>query len=216
MDLARAEALKKALRQSAAAARDSVPSELRSSLSEAVCDSVLRDVLEPLRAERGSKLTVCLYGAFRSEANPSRLADRCREDGHLVLATRVTGDGQGMELRRLDGPGSWGTGRWGVPEPDPARTELYPIEEAVDLILVPGLAFDEFGGRLGYGGGFYDRLYDVRRKNARSAESTIWIGFAFGAQLSKERLPKEDHDLPLDGLATENGIRWYDRRRRNG
>ncbi|RUS45331.1 5-formyltetrahydrofolate cyclo-ligase [Cohnella sp. AR92] len=216
MDSAKTEALKKALRQSAAQARDAVPAEWRASLSEAICGSIVREVLEPLESRRGTKLTVCLYGAFRSEASPFPLAERCWADGHVVVATRVKDDRQGMELRVLDNPSSWGTGPWGVPEPDPARTAEYEAEAPIDLVLVPGLAFDEFGGRLGYGGGYYDRLYEARRKNARSAESTLWIGFAYGAQLSKMRLPKEEHDLPLDGLATEDGVRWYDRRSNDG
>ncbi|WGM46978.1 5-formyltetrahydrofolate cyclo-ligase [Brevundimonas sp. NIBR10] len=74
-----------------------------------------------------------------------------------------------------------------------------PLAEVVDpdLIVTPLLAFDDFGGRLGQGGGYYDRTFAARR-------DAIRIGFAFGGQ-RVARLPMDEHDVRLHGVLTEVG-----------
>lgn len=74
-----------------------------------------------------------------------------------------------------------------------------PLAEVVDpdLIITPLLAFDDFGGRLGQGGGYYDRTFAAR-------PDAIRIGFAFSGQ-RVERLPMERHDVRLHGVLTEVG-----------
>ena len=67
----------------------------------------------------------------------------------------------------------------------------------LDLVLVPGLAFDAAGGRLGRGGGFYDRLLATR-----DPERTRLVGVGFTFQLLAEELPHAAHDVRLDGLIT--------------
>lgn len=77
-----------------------------------------------------------------------------------------------------------------------ARRPVQPGE--LDLILVPGAAFDESGNRLGFGGGYFDRLLD-RSTNASS------IGLAYSIQLT-DVLPVQAHDIPVDLLITEKGV----------
>ena len=85
-------------------------------------------------------------------------------------------------------------GRYDIPEP---REGLAPVDPAViDVVIVPGSAFDRAGGRIGYGGGFYDGF--LRR--LRPAAPRIGIGFE--AQLV-ERVPREAHDLCVDLVVTE-------------
>ncbi len=83
-------------------------------------------------------------------------------------------------------------------EPAPGSGPEIPTEE-IDLILTPGAAFDRRGYRLGYGGGFYDRLLEKRRPDVRA------IALAFSEQLV-ESLPTEAHDQKLDAIVTEEGI----------
>jgi 5-formyltetrahydrofolate cyclo-ligase len=83
--------------------------------------------------------------------------------------------------------------RYGMLEPDPASPEIPPDEAA--LIIVPGLAFARDGYRLGYGGGFYDRLLGHRRQ-------ATTLGVCFHALLFDE-LPHGDFDAPVDSLVTE-------------
>ena len=70
-----------------------------------------------------------------------------------------------------------------------------------EILIVPLVAFDRSGGRLGYGGGFYDRTLEM----LRAKRPTLAIGFAFGAQEAKD-LPLEPNDQPLDMLVTEGEI----------
>jgi 5-formyltetrahydrofolate cyclo-ligase len=75
---------------------------------------------------------------------------------------------------------------------------VVPIHE-IDVFLVPGLAFDDFGGRLGRGGGYYDRVLAIRRTDSE----------AVGVTVSSRVIPEVrvvDHDQSVDWLATENGV----------
>jgi len=84
--------------------------------------------------------------------------------------------------------------RWGMLEPDPSAPLITP--EQVDLILVPGLAFDRRGFRIGYGGGYYDRLLSRRGR-------AITLGVCYQALLLDD-VPHEAHDLPVEYLVTES------------
>lgn len=88
------------------------------------------------------------------------------------------------------------TSRFGIPEPTAAAIEVRP-----DVLLVPLLAVDRDGYRLGYGGGFYDRTLASLRANGSCAA----IGLAFSAQCTG-RLPRGPNDVPVDFVLTENGL----------
>jgi len=208
---------KREMRVRMAERRDAVPEGERRELSARLCRVAERELVEPLRKRLGRPLAVCLYGAFRSEADPADLAASCMARGDAIYAPRVAPGGEAMEVRRLASPADWIRGRYGVPEPDPARTErLSPavLAEKLDLILVPGLAFDRRGRRLGYGGGHYDRLYRLVKDGEPpdfAGRGPLWAGFAFSFQIADEALPAESHDLRLDAVATELGIIWCER-----
>lgn len=100
----------------------------------------------------------------------------------------------------------------GIPEPAAPR-QADPA--AIDVALIPGLAFDVCGGRIGYGGGVYDRLLPKLRAGV------LRVALAFDFQVSSVELPQEEHDLPMDYIVTEK--QWIDcrlarrvRRARNG
>jgi len=85
---------------------------------------------------------------------------------------------------------------WGVMEPDPERCAPVQMAE-IDLLLAPGLAFDATGGRLGKGGGFYDRLLEDLETRA--------FGVCFHVQLLPE-IPREPHDRHMHAVITECGV----------
>jgi len=86
--------------------------------------------------------------------------------------------------------------RWGIPEPGP---ELTPVDDAlIDVVLCPGLMFDTQGGRLGYGGGYYDRWLTQHPDVPR-------LGVGFSAQWTDETLPLEAFDQPMHGYLMERG-----------
>ncbi len=94
------------------------------------------------------------------------------------------------------------TSAYGISEPMPAPSRL-AVPDADSVIVLPGLAFDRGGGRLGYGKGYYDRYL-----SSHSYKTTI--GFAFDAQLADDesghRLPCEPYDIKVDIIITESGV----------
>jgi 5-formyltetrahydrofolate cyclo-ligase len=85
---------------------------------------------------------------------------------------------------------------------EPAAGPILPIE-SLDLILIPGLAFDATGNRIGRGAGFYDRFLSTFRRVRRQGAAAI--GIAFELQIV-DRVPTEAHDALLDGLVTERRL----------
>ena len=91
-----------------------------------------------------------------------------------------------------------------IPEPDPDSAVLLNPQE-IDVVIVPGSVFDHNGGRLGYGGGFYDRFL------ANQAPAPFRVALAFELQVIDDSLPLASHDQPLDCLVTEKRTFRFDR-----
>jgi len=161
-----------------------------------------------LRAEKSARLceAIAASDAWRNARTVAIFAPQPREPdiellwshgaGKTFAYPRVT-EGR-LDLFRVASLHELAPGAFGVREPagDPACT-VSP--DALDLILVPGVAFTADGARLGRGGGFYDRLL------ARLDSRTCKIGICFDSQLLPE-LPIEPHDQHVDFIATESGI----------
>jgi len=132
--------------------------------------------------------TVCAFSALPSEPD---LLTPWPQDKKIILP-RVAGDE--LCLHFVDSPAGLVAGSFGIFEPS---ASLPLAEERADLILVPGLAFDESGGRLGRGRGYYDRLL--------AGFHGLRVGVCF-EELVFERIPAEEHDVTMDFLATPGGI----------
>ena len=141
--------------------------------------------------------TVFLFASFGTEVDTFPLLGRALLSGKRVALPRTLLSEKRLVFHRIFTLGELVPGAYGIPEPPP-ENPVVPCEEA-DLVLVPGLAFDREGFRLGYGGGFYDRI--LRKIRAPR------VGLAFSFQLI-ERVPREEHDLPVDGVVTEKGWFW--------
>lgn len=185
------------------AIRDALTAAERAQLSDMLCRHVEADVLSPIRKRLGRPLTICVYAAFRSEADPRSLIDECWRQGDTVAAPRI--DNRDLAWRIVQKPDDWQPGRWGLPEPVLSKTKTLPGDQPPDAVLVPGLAFHPQGDRLGYGGGYYDRFYAALRQSGHA--EVCWIGFALSPQVVSAHLPTEPHDLKVDVLATDEGIR---------
>ncbi|MBU1346598.1 MAG: 5-formyltetrahydrofolate cyclo-ligase [Alphaproteobacteria bacterium] len=135
---------------------------------------------------------VALYRAIGSELNPEPLA-RALLAAQRSLCLPVAPERDAPLIFRRWSPGDpLEMDAAGCPAPLPLAEVVDP-----DLIITPLLAFDDFGGRLGQGGGFYDRTFAARPAATR-------VGFAFADQ-RVERLPMERHDIRLHGVLTEVG-----------
>ena len=140
------------------------------------------------------------YHALPDEADPALLLERLVELGMHIAFPRVAGRGQPLEFHRIPDGEVLRTGAYGIQEP----AAHFPIARP-DLLLVPLLAFDRSGHRLGYGGGFYDRTIALLKVPA--------FGIAYaGQEVSFKQiasLPAEAHDIALGGVLTENGLQRF-------
>lgn len=137
---------------------------------------------------------LALYSAVRNEVFTERIFEVAREAGKEVVYPRVAGTG--LEFAPALSREELAPGAFGVLEP---TQEVPRAPTSIDMLVVPGVAFDGFGHRLGYGKGFYDRaLHGVSGR-------VLLVGLAFELQLV-ERLPVEVHDLRLDLLVTEERV----------
>ncbi|WP_051537344.1 5-formyltetrahydrofolate cyclo-ligase [Asaia prunellae] len=128
---------------------------------------------------------MCLASAGRSDLRPLYAA--LTDLGHEILLPETTPKGTPLVFRRWSPDCVMLAGRFGTMHPD-------GVTDRPDLILVPLLAFDRRGNRLGYGGGYYDRT--LSQISCRS------IGFAFAWQ-EVARVPLGAYDQPLDWIVTE-------------
>ncbi|MGR3485716.1 MAG: 5-formyltetrahydrofolate cyclo-ligase [Paracoccaceae bacterium] len=135
---------------------------------------------------------LALYWPIRSEIDPRPLAASWK--GPVCLPV-IAGPGRALDFRDWPPGGAVVAGPFGamVPPDGPAVTP--------DILVVPLVAFDDAGGRLGYGGGFYDRTLERLRAQA----PVVTVGFAYAAQ-RVESVPQEATDQPLDAVATELGV----------
>ncbi len=140
---------------------------------------------------------VALYAATRGEVGTDRIRGRCLAAGALLYYPRVMEDGELSFFRHREGDG-WIPGPYGIREP-----LVVPGDDGVrggfDLVVVPGLAFDASGRRLGRGYGYYDRFL------AALGGTALTVGLAFTWQLVPE-VPVDAWDVPVDAVVTEDGI----------
>jgi 5-formyltetrahydrofolate cyclo-ligase len=186
------EAAKEALRQRVAALRRALPAQGRAERAQVACERVLE-----LDAFLGARV-VLVYAALRFELDPALAVARAQQLGKLIALPRVVPDSAELSLHRYQPGDVLIESGYGVREPEPGTQEVAP--EDVDLVLVPGLAFDDRGYRLGYGKGFYDRLLPRLPRAAR-------VGLAFDLSLLPE-VPHAQHDVPVHAVITEKRVLW--------
>ena len=139
-----------------------------------------------------------LYRAAAGEVETSGLFTAAAQGGWEVATPRADADGtyswreDGEDVATEQGP-------HGIFQPSAEATPVAP--GSLRVVIVPGLAFDRQGHRLGHGGGIYDRLLAPAQENA------LFVGVCFDA-LAAAELPAEPHDIGMDVLVTESGIRY--------
>jgi 5-formyltetrahydrofolate cyclo-ligase len=150
-------------------------------------------------------LTVALYMPICGEVDTGLLRSRARAEGKRVLLPRCLAGRRGnMELVACEDETDLAPGSYGILEPLPAlsASDLDDPGQAPHLLIAPCLAVDRQGWRLGYGGGYYDRL--LRRP---ALQATLCIGLLYALQFVPS-LPVESWDVRLHGVCTEEGLIW--------
>ena len=188
---------KRELRARIIAARDALDPAAFREASDAIARRVI--ALPAFQDARCVLLTL----PFRSEWDTRPVVRAALDRGKTVALPRVDPATRMLELHILrDIANDVVPGYRGIPEP---REDLPRVAGSeIDWVLVPGVAFDANGRRLGYGGGYYDRLL------AMLADSTPRVAGAFEVQLVPQ-VPAAAHDLVVDAVATEARVVSFDR-----
>jgi 5-formyltetrahydrofolate cyclo-ligase len=181
---------KASLRAQARERRAQIPA----SYARAAADRVAARLEDELPLAPGT--TVAGYWPLAGELDPRPALDRLRARGHAQALPRLDGHDQPLLFLAWDDGDELGPGTFDLLEPHPSRPVRLP-----GIVLVPLLAFDRRGGRLGYGKGYYDRTLGYLREQALSPFA---VGIGFAAQ-EVDRVPTGPLDVPLDGVITETG-----------
>lgn len=180
---------KAAVREQVLAARSLVGDDVRAA------EARLLDEHLALAVSGGS--TVCAYVPVGTEPGSVAMLDMLLRHTRRVLlpVARTTGDGTPMRLRWAEyRPGALVRGRWGLLEPPEPWLPESALAEA-EMVVVPALAVDRRGTRLGRGLGYYDRSLDARNRHARLIAMVRDEEFV-------EELPADPHDVPMTHVIT--------------
>ena len=185
------EQAKAALRVRAHAARAALPVHVRAEAAAAAAAYFFDGVA--LEADD----VVAAYWRIRDEMDCQPILVRLMHDGKTVVLPVVTGPDEPLEMRVWEEGAPLYEAGFGTFAPSDLAPQMEP-----DVMLVPLLGFDKFGTRLGYGGGYYDRTLAYMQKKPKL------VGLAFAAQ-ELDVIPREGHDVPLDMVVTEAGLRTF-------
>jgi 5-formyltetrahydrofolate cyclo-ligase len=179
---------KRELRAAVLAARDALDPALHAAASRAIAARLIE------RPEYELAACVLLTLPFRSEWDSRAVVEHALAAGKRVALPRVDVATRMLSLHEVDDLArDVAPGYRGIPEPHAGTPMILP--DAVTFVLVPGVAFDGHGRRLGYGGGFYDRLLPVLRAEVPR------VACAFDAQLV-DAVPAALHDVTVDLVVT--------------
>ena len=175
------------LRREALRRRDALPAETRQRAAEAIAARAFPLVIAPGTIVSG-------FMPLKSEVNPLLLMRKLADAGASLALPVVAGRGKPLIMRSWQWGAPLVAGVWGIREPGHAAPEVQP-----DIFLVPLLAFDRGGHRIGYGAGYYD----LTIAQLRAKKPIVAVGIAFAAQ-EIETVPRTDFDARLDLVLTEN------------
>jgi 5-formyltetrahydrofolate cyclo-ligase len=179
---ARAEALRR---------RDAIPSPVRK-----IKDSLIRERLVGLPEFERAK-SVLLYASFRSEVATAGIAEDALRAGKRVAMPRCEPETETLVFHAAQSLEELSPGYMGIPEPAEAAPTVGGGE--VDMVIIPGAAFDPGGWRLGYGKGYYDKFLGELKGRVPL------VALAYEEQIA-EGLPHEGHDVPVDMIVTDKRI----------
>ena len=174
------------LRYAAQARRDALTPDARKAAADTIAARAFPLAISP-------SVIVSGFMPLKSEINPLPLMQKLSEAGARLALPAIAGRGKPLIMRAW----AWGEpldrGQWGIREPKPEAAELEP-----DILLVPLLAFDRAGHRIGYGAGYYDMTIG----RLRAIKPVTAIGVAFAAQ-EVAKVPATERDARLDLVLTE-------------
>ena len=183
---------KKRLRKEARRIR----AELAATVGAIAAQRIAAQFLASIRL--AGRRTIAGYWPMRDEIDPLLLLERLAEQGHALALPVVAARDAPLTFRAWKRGDALERGDFNTQHPLPSATQVKP-----DVVLVPLLAFDDAGQRLGYGGGHYDRTLQQLRRN-----KVLAVGLAYEGQRVKT-LPLHENDQRLDWILTEQAARQF-------
>jgi 5-formyltetrahydrofolate cyclo-ligase len=181
--------LKSQLRKSAVARRDALPAAVRAAAAETIA-------ARPFPVAVPAGMIVSGFSPLKSEINPVPLMRALANAGARLALPVVAGKGRPLTMRSWMFGEPLLSGVWGIREPPSEAPAVDP-----DILIVPLLAFDRRGGRIGYGAGYYDMTI----ARLRGLKPVLAVGIAFAAQ-EVDAVPTTPRDERLDLVLTEDGV----------
>ena len=177
---------KAVIRRDAMTRRNALPADLRAQAAETIAARPF-----PLPVSPGT--IVSGFMPLKSEINPLPLLRKLAGEGARLALPAIDRRGRPLIMRAFAFGDALDTGQWGIREPKPEAAEVAP-----DIMLVPLLAFDRAGRRIGYGAGYYDMTI----AKFRAAKPVLTVGIAYAAQ-EIAAVPVTERDARLDLVLTE-------------
>ncbi|MGE5628778.1 MAG: 5-formyltetrahydrofolate cyclo-ligase [Solirubrobacterales bacterium] len=136
---------------------------------------------------------IFIFVSFRSEVDTHKIIKNAIKEGKNIYVPKVISKEEGMRAYKINNFEDMQKGYYGILEPKEYCREISPID--IDLVIMPGAAFDKNGGRIGYGGGYYDRFLTLLKGNVKK------VALAYKFQVL-DLVPMEENDIRVDEIIT--------------
>lgn len=183
---------KKTLRQETLLKRDAISGNIKEEKDAAIRQRIIQ------LPEFTDAKTILFYASFRSEVDTMEMIKISLSHGKQAVLPKVDKENKRLKLYEIKDMNELAKGYMGILEPSISEKRLTGLDD-IDLIIIPGAAFDVSGNRLGYGAGFYDRLL------AEIKNKIPIIAPAYEEQIV-ENIPSEPHDVRVDKIVTDRRV----------
>lgn len=188
--------MKKKIRARLLRKRDSIPPQLKVQKEAAIEKRLF--ALEEFRKAK----SLLAYVSFRSEVDTTRFLQDVINSGKKLVLPVVDSRHKALRLYEIKETSELEYGYMGILEPGVREDREVALSD-IDLVIIPGAGFDLKGNRLGYGGGYYDKLLSLAT-NPQSP-TPLLVALAFEEQIIEE-IPSEPHDIKMDMIITDTRL----------
>lgn len=180
---------KKELRKQIISIREALSQDLREEYNKKIFEKLI------VREDYNNAKVIFIYVSNKSEVCTIDIIKHALDQGKTVCVPKVISKEEGMKAIKIGDLSELKKGFMDILEPEYEEAKVIK-EEDIDMVITPGVAFDKEGGRLGYGGGFYDRFFKLTRKDCKN------IALAYHIQLV-DRVPVGKQDVKVHDIITD-------------
>lgn len=190
--------MKKRLREKLLKKRDAISPDQKALKEDSIGKRLFAlDVFKEARS-------VLLYVSFRSEVDTTGFLQPILDLGKTLVVPSVDSRHKLLKLYKINNLSELVPGYMGILEPGITEDRGVNLKN-IDLVVIPGTGFDLSGNRLGYGGGYYDRLLSYESRKLAKVEHIPTVALAFEEQIGEE-IPAEPHDIKVDIIVTDERV----------